>query len=74
MSCKLGYVFTYDLHIVKMKNYNRFEHYEEVEGEYFCRYPNCNYTEGFKNIQNCKNHQLLLHAQVLNVRPISNRK
>jgi len=41
----------------------RFKHYEELEGEYFCRYPNCNYTEGFKNIQNCKNHQLLLHAQ-----------
>jgi len=40
----------------------RFEHYNEVDGEFFCTFPDCQYTQPFKSLENCKNHQLLLHA------------
>jgi len=40
----------------------KFVHYEELDGEYFCRFPECSYTDPFKTLENCKNHQLLLHA------------
>ncbi|XP_023334184.1 zinc finger and BTB domain-containing protein 24 [Eurytemora carolleeae] len=42
----------------------KFEHYEEQDGEYFCRFPGCTYSDPFKTLENCKNHQLLLHASV----------
>jgi len=40
----------------------KFQHYEEKDDEYFCKFPGCTYKSGFKSLENCKNHQLLLHA------------
>jgi len=40
----------------------KFQHFEQIEDEYYCRFPGCKYKSGFKSLENCKNHQLLQHA------------
>ncbi len=41
----------------------KFVHYAEGPGgEYLCRYPGCRYTDTFRSLTNCKNHQLAQHA------------
>jgi len=40
----------------------KFRHFEQIEDEYYCRFPGCKYKSGFKSLENCKNHQLLQHA------------
>eukprot|EP00088_Acartia_fossae_P017462 TRINITY_DN1990_c0_g1_i4.p1 TRINITY_DN1990_c0_g1~~TRINITY_DN1990_c0_g1_i4.p1 ORF type:complete len:717 (+),score=74.48 TRINITY_DN1990_c0_g1_i4:58-2208(+) len=40
----------------------KFQHYEEIDDEFFCRFPGCDYKSSFKTLENCKNHQLLFHA------------
>ena len=41
----------------------RFEHYEHLEEQFYCRFPGCDYREPFKTLGGCKNHQLRYHAR-----------
>ena len=41
----------------------KFEHYEERDGLFYCKFPDCDYKEPFKTLGGCKNHQLRFHTE-----------
>ena len=57
-----GQSVQYQENVIKVTSF-KFEYYELVDDQYFCKYEGCNHTDGFKTLGGCKNHQLQHHTK-----------